>query len=77
MQNENKNVITVECFKEPQESDVFVPYPIVWSGECGWAYNYRLCESLKNAPVILWLAPDIPTPTPQLWGVGGNIVMSE
>lgn len=30
-----KNVITVECFKEPQDSDVFVPCPIVWSGECG------------------------------------------
>lgn len=42
-----RNVITVEHFKEPQESDVFEPYSIVWSSECGWAYNYRLCESLE------------------------------
>lgn len=52
MQNEKKNVISVECLKEPQDSDVFVPCPIVWSGERGWVSNYRLRESLKNAPVI-------------------------
>lgn len=63
-----ENVIAAECFREPQEGDDFVPCPIVWSGECGCASNYRLHESLKNAPVILWLAPDIPTPTPHLWG---------
>lgn len=30
-----KNGITIERFKEPQESDVFVLCPIVWSGDCG------------------------------------------
>lgn len=27
--------LLLNAFEEPQESDVFVPCPIVWNGECG------------------------------------------
>lgn len=88
MQNENKKMsLTFERFKEPQESDVFVPCPIVWSGDCGCVTPLPLITDRmrawkknkiknKNAPVMLWLASDIPTPTPRSRGENNN-VMSE
>lgn len=76
-----KKKITTEYFKEPQESDVFVPCPIVWSGDCGCV---TLCLELqtvweleKNAPVMLWLASDIPHSHTSLAGGWDNNVMSK
>lgn len=45
------NVITIECFKEPQESEVFVLCPIVWSCDCCWR---RKCTSdaLRTFPLL-------------------------
>lgn len=45
----------IECFKEPQESDVSVLCPIVWSGGCGCVTPLMTdhIRALKNAPVML------------------------
>lgn len=46
--------------------------PIVWSCDCGCVTPLPpitdCMRAWENAPVMLWLAPDIPSPTPHLRG---------
>lgn len=73
MQNEKKKVITIECFEEPQESDVFVPCPIAWSGDRGCVTPLPLITDCRRAwkKMHQWCCdwhPTFPTPTPHLRG---------
>lgn len=71
MQNE---IITIECFKEPQESDVFVPCPIVWSGDCGRATPLPLItDCMRAGKMHQWCFDWHPTrPLPHLTLRGGG-----
>lgn len=47
--------LPLNALKKPQESDVFVLCPIVWSGGCGCVTPLITdhIRALKNAPVML------------------------
>lgn len=80
MQNEKRNVITIERFKEPQESDVFVPCPIVWSGDCGCVTPLPLITDCRRAwkKMHQWCCDwHLTFPLPHLSCGGNNNVMSE
>lgn len=60
MNQKQKTSLPLNALKNHKESDVFVPCPIVWNGECGCVtpscfelHTACMYESLENAPVML------------------------